>query len=486
MENRASTAEFQLASIRSEHQHTLAATFTLEGIGLHTGEPCTLTAMPADVDHGYVFERTDLPNSPKIPADCDLVVDTRRGTTLEKNGARVYTTEHLLAALHGCGVDNALIQLTGPEIPILDGSSWPFVAHIEQVGVVQQDAARHFLCLEDTLTHHDGQGVEMLAVPPVDDEFRITVMVDYDSPILGTQHASMYHLGQFVPNISRCRTFVFLKEVKSLLEQGLIKGGDLDNAIVLAERTYDEDELQSIAKLAGKETLKVDPGKIGVLNNTTLQCENEPARHKLLDIVGDLALTGCFIKGHILAARPGHAGNVAFAKQLKRMHEAGLGIPKYDPHQEPLFDIQDIERLLPHRYPFLLVDKIMERTDDGILGLKNVTMNEPFFQGHFPGNPVMPGVLQIEAMAQVGGIFALSGVERPEEWSTYFMKIDNVRFKQKVIPGDTVLFQLRLASPIRRGLVHMTGKAYVAGKLVSEAEMLAQIVQDRVTSSTSA
>ena len=481
-----STPDSPLASIRSDKQHTLGDSFTIEGIGLHTGESCKLTLHPAEPGHGYVFQRTDLEGAPKVPADCDLVVETRRGTTLEKNGTRICTTEHILAALYGCGVDNALIELTGQEVPILDGSSWPFIAHIEKVGIVPQEADRQFLELTDTLTHHDGEGVEMLAVPPVDQEFRITVMVDYHSPILGTQHASMYHLGQFVQHISRCRTFVFLKEVKSLLEQGLIKGGDLDNAIVLAERTYDAEELQSIANLAGKDELRVEPGKIGVLNNTALQYENEPARHKLLDIVGDLALTGCFIKGHILAARPGHAGNVAFARQLKRLREAKNGIPQYDPTETPLFDIHDIERLLPHRYPFLLVDKIIRRSDTGILGLKNVTMNEPFFQGHFPNNPVMPGVLQIEAMAQVGGIFALSGVDNPEQWSTYFMKIDNVRFKQKVIPGDTILFQLELASPIRRGLVHMTGKAYVGGKLVSEAEMLAQIIQDRVPTQESA
>ena len=283
---------FPLASIRSDKQHTLGASFTIDGIGLHTGEACTLTVHPADGGHGYVFKRTDLPDTPSIPADCDLVVETRRGTTLEKGGVRVYTTEHLLAALYGCGIDNALIELSGPEVPILDGSSWPFVAHIEQVGIVEQQADREFLELTDTLTHHDGEGVEMLAVPPVADEFRVTVMVDYHSPILGTQHASMYHLGQFVSDISRCRTFVFLKEVKSLLEQGLIKGGDLDNAIVLAERTYDAEELQSIADLAGKEELRVEPGKIGGRNNTALQFENEPARHKLLDIVVDLALTG--------------------------------------------------------------------------------------------------------------------------------------------------------------------------------------------------
>lgn len=467
-------------------QRTLAGSFTLEGIGLHTGCAAKVTVHPAEANHGYVFQRADLDGTPLVPADCDLVVETRRGTTLEKGGVRIHTTEHLLAALYGCGVDNALIEIHGPEVPIMDGSSWPFVAHIEEVGTVELDAERRILRLKETLTHHDGKGVEMLAVPPVGDEFRLTVMVDYHSPILGTQHATMYHMGQFVPEISRCRTFVFLKEVRSLLEQGLIKGGDLDNAIVLAEREYSQVELDEIAELSGKSNLKVEPGKIGVLNNTTLQFENEPARHKLLDIVGDLALTGFFLEGHILAARPGHAGNVEFAKLLKRTKMAEMGVPRYDPTVEPLMDIHDIERLLPHRYPFLLVDKIIERSEDSIVGLKNVTMNEPFFQGHFPGNPVMPGVLQIEAMAQVGGIFALSGVEDPENWSTYFMKIDNVRFKQKVIPGDTVLFRLQLASPIRRGLVHMTGKAYVGNKLVSEAEMLAQIIRDRVTSPSSA
>lgn len=467
-------------------QRTLAAAFSLEGIGLHTGQHTHVTVKPAEANHGYVFQRMDLEGQPSVPADCDLVVETRRGTTLEKGAARIHTTEHLLAALYGCGIDNALIEMTGAEVPILDGSSWPFVAHIEEVGAVELEAERHVFRLTESITHHDGQGVEMLAVPPVGDEFRVTVMVDYHSPILGTQHASMYHMGQFVPAISRCRTFVFLKEVKSLLEQGLIKGGDLDNAIVLAEREYAQAEIDEIAALSGKQNLKVEPGKIGVLNNTTLQFGNEPARHKLLDIVGDLALTGFFIEGHVLAARPGHAGNVAFAQLLKKKRNAAEGIPHYDPTVAPLMDIHDIERLLPHRYPFLLVDKIIDRKEESIVGLKNVTMNEPFFQGHFPGNPVMPGVLQIEAMAQVGGIFALSGVEDPENWSTYFMKIDNVRFKQKVIPGDTVLFRLKLASPIRRGLVHMTGKAYVGDKLVSEAEMLAQIIRDRVTSTESA
>ena len=467
-------------------QRTLQESIQSTGVGLHSGNKVVIVLSPAPVDTGIVFRRTDLSPVRDIPARADRVDETDLSTSLGSGDAQVTTVEHLLSALCGLGIDNLYIDIDAAEVPIMDGSSWPFVAHIEEVGAVELEADRHIFRLEESITLDNGEGVEMLAVPPIGREFRITVMVDYHSPILGTQHASMYHMGQFVPAISRCRTFVYLKEVRSLLEQGLIKGGDLDNAIVLAEREYDQSELDEIAALSGKENLKVEPGKIGVLNNTKLQFENEPARHKLLDIVGDLALTGFFIEGHVLAARPGHAGNVEFARLLKRKRQVEGGIPRYDPKEPALMDIHDIERLLPHRYPFLLVDKIIARSEDSIVGLKNVTMNEPFFQGHFPGNPVMPGVLQIEAMAQVGGIFALSGVEDPENWSTYFMKIDNVRFKQKVIPGDTVLFQLRLASPIRRGLVHMTGKAYVGGKVVSEAEMLAQIIRDRVTSPSSA
>jgi UDP-3-O-[3-hydroxymyristoyl] N-acetylglucosamine deacetylase/3-hydroxyacyl-[acyl-carrier-protein] dehydratase len=397
---------------------------------------------------------------------------------LEQNGARVHTTEHILAALYGCEVDNALITLEGPEIPILDGSSQRYVDAILEVGFVDQTAPRKFYILRENVSFEDPEkDVEMLAVPEPDGEFRLTVMVDYRSPVLGTQHASMYKLSEFKDEIASCRTFVFLKEVAELARQGLIKGGDVENAVVLVERPYTDTELAEIGALVGKSHLSVHVESKGVLNTSPLRFPNEPARHKLLDIVGDLALTGHFIKGHILAARPGHAGNVAFARLLKQRIRVETGLPDLNPERPSLLDINQISRLLPHRYPFLLVDRILEMTENSITGVKNVTMNEPFFQGHFPGNPVMPGVLQIEAMAQVGGIFALNSVENPEEYTTYFMKIDNVRFKQKVLPGDTVLFFLELISPIRRGLVHMRGRGFVRGQLVSEAEMLAQVAK---------
>ena len=464
----------------AEKQRTLKSAVKLIGVGLHTGEKVTLEICPASDNHGYKFQRTDLEGEPVIKADCDLVVATDRGTTLEQNGARVYTTEHVLAALYGCQVDNALIKLDGPEVPIMDGSSLPFVHAIESVGCEDQETERDYFELTENIPWEDVEkGIEFLAVPDVN--YRITVMVDYKSPVLGTQHASMYQIGDFKPEIAGCRTFVFLRELEFLAKNNLIKGGDLDNAIVLVDRDdVSQEELNRLAKLLGKEDLKISIDGIGVLNSTKLQFENEPARHKLLDIVGDLALVGKPIKAHILAARPGHSGNVRFAKvlkdQIKKQANAGRN---FDLTKEPLYNINDIERMLPHRFPFLMIDKIMEIQEESIIGVKNITMNEPIFTGHFPGNPVFPGVLQIEAMAQVGGIFALSKVEDPHLYSTYFMKIDNVKFKQKVIPGDTIVFELFLLSPIRRGLVEMGGKAYVNGKVVMEAEMLAQVIKDK-------
>ena len=464
----------------SEKQRTLKGVVKLKGIGLHTGVVANLEIHPAPANHGYKFQRIDLEGKPVIKADVDRVISTERGTTLEQNDARVHTTEHVLAAVYGCQIDNALITVDGPEIPIMDGSALKFVEAIEAVGYEEQDAERVYFELTENIPWEDEEnGIEFLAIPDVN--YRLTVMVDYQSPALGTQHASMYHIGEFNKEIAKCRTFVFLRELEYLAKNNLIKGGDLDNAIVLVERqTISQDELTKLAKLLGKEDLKVSVDGIGVLNSTKLQYENEPARHKLLDIVGDLALIGRPIKAHILAARPGHSGNIRFAKvlkeQIKKQEQKGKF---FDISQPPLYDINDIEKMLPHRFPFLMVDKIMEITEDSIWGIKNITMNEPIFTGHFPGNPVFPGVLQIEAMAQVGGIFALSKVEDPHLYSTYFMKINNVKFKQKVLPGDSVVFELKLMSAIRRGLVEMAGTAYVNGKVVAEAEMLAQVIKDK-------
>ena len=465
--------------ISSELQHTLAGVAELEGIGLHTGEHAKLRMVAGEPNSGYVFVRMDLEGTPEVVAHASNVSETRRGTTLKHGEASIHTTEHVLAALYASGIDNARLELNGPEVPILDGSALPFMNAIRSAGSTEQGEPRRFFKVRKNLSHKAENGVEMLIVPSETDEFKVTVMVDYNSPVLGTQHARMESLEAFNEEFASCRTFVFLKEVANLAEQGLIKGGDIDNAVVLAERPYSEDELKDIAKALGKSELNGSANQPGVLNPSELRFSNEPARHKLLDIVGDLALTGRFIQGHILAARPGHAANVAFAKLLVKAIEAQETLPDFRTDRPSIMDINDISAMLPHRYPFLLVDRIMDMDQQSITGVKNVTMNEPFFQGHFPNNPVMPGVLQVEAMAQVGGIFALSSVEDPENYSTYFMKIDGVKFKQKVLPGDTIVFHLTLVSPIRRGLVNMKGRAFVRGELVSEAEMLAQVVRDR-------
>jgi UDP-3-O-[3-hydroxymyristoyl] N-acetylglucosamine deacetylase/3-hydroxyacyl-[acyl-carrier-protein] dehydratase len=460
----------------SDKQRTIKQAVSLTGVGLHTGQPVTLTFNPAPENHWYKFQRVDLPEQPIIEADADLVVDTSRGTTLEKNGARVYTTEHVLAALVGLGIDNCLIQVTGPEMPIMDGSSWKFIEALEAAEIVEQSADREYFVLSENLTYEDPiKKVEMLAVPQ--ETYRTTVMVDYNSEVLGTQHASIYHIDEFKNEISKCRTFVFLHELEMLLQHNLIKGGALENAIVLVDKEIPQEKLDYLRTVFNKETVEVK-GR-GVLNNTKLHFYNEPARHKLLDIIGDLALVGKPMKIHVLAARPGHAGNVAFAKKIKQMikdenmrKKKNLHVP-YDLNKPALYDINQIQKILPHRQPFLFVDKVMEITEEGIVGVKNVSMNEDFFRGHFPDAPVFPGVIQIEAMAQVGGIFALSKVPDPENYLTYFMSIDKVKFKNQVMPGDTIVFKLSLISPIRRGIVHMRGEAFVRDKQVMEAEMMA-------------
>ncbi|MEB2341234.1 MAG: bifunctional UDP-3-O-[3-hydroxymyristoyl] N-acetylglucosamine deacetylase/3-hydroxyacyl-ACP dehydratase [Flavobacteriia bacterium] len=467
----------------SDKQHTLKGKAGVKGVGLHTGAKTTLTLCPAPVGHGLKFQRTDLEGQPVIPADADLVVSTARGTTLGKGEVKVNTTEHVLAALYAMGVDNCLIQLDGPEVPIMDGSATPFVDAIEKAGFQEQDAPRNWWVLKEPIWFEtEERGTEMLAVPAPGGEFRLTVMVDYNSPVLGTQHASMYNAGEFKAEIAPCRTFVFLREVEQLAKAGLIKGGDLDNAIVLEDREdITREDLKALAKSIGREFKDVEIRRNGVLNTTDLKFLNEPARHKLMDIIGDLALVGRPIKGHILAARPGHFGNTTFAKKIKDRIREEEKDPRmfFDLTKEPLFDINDITRMLPHRYPFLLVDKVMSMDATSIVGVKNVTMNEPHFTGHFPDNPVMPGVLQVEAMAQVGGIFALSQVPDPENYTTYFLKTDGVRYRRKVIPGDTLVFRLELITPIRRGIVHMKGIGYVNGQPAVEAEMMAQIARDK-------
>lgn len=462
-------------------QRTIKNPVSLSGVGLHTGKKVTITFNPAPENHWYKFQRTDIEGQPVIEADADLVVDTSRGTTLEKNGARVHTTEHVLAALLGLEIDNCLIQIDGPEMPIMDGSSIKFIEALEAAEIVEQDAEREYFELRENLTFEDPvKMVEMLAVPQ--ETFRCTVMVDYNSEVLGTQHASMYHLGEFKNEIARCRTFVFLHELEALLKHNLIKGGDLDNAIVLVDKEIPAETLAYLKKTFNKED--IDVKEKGVLNTVKLQYYNEPARHKLLDIVGDLALVGKMMKIHVLAARPGHAGNVAFAKKLKEVikkESSDKFLPKIDLNAQPVYNINDILKILPHRQPMLLIDKIMEISSEHIVGVKNVTMNEEFFKGHFPEAPVMPGVMLIEAMAQCGGVLVLKTVPDPENYLTFFMKIDGVKFRQQVLPGDTVVFSLKLVTPIRRGICHMRGVAYVCNKPVMEAEMMAQIVKVKNT-----
>lgn len=459
-----------------DKQHTLSQPIHISGTGLHTGILVDMTLKPAHPGFGIQFQRVDLPDQPIIKADCDLVTDTSRGTTLQVGDAKVSTVEHILASLVGMGIDNALIQLNGPEVPIMDGSSSPFIAQIEAAGVEEQDAAKAWYSLDENIYHYDEEKrVEMVALPALD--YQLTTLIDFNSPVLGTQHAGLKTIKDFKSEIAPCRTFCFLHELEMLLENDLIKGGDINNAIVVVDKTVSDAEMARLAKIFNRDKMEVKSE--GYLNNLELRFPNEPARHKLLDVIGDLALIGYPIKARIIANRPGHSTNIEFAKKIKhyiRKNKHVKNVPVYDPVIPPVYTFDQIEKTLPHRHPFLFVDKIVELSDTHIVGIKNVTYNEWFFPGHFPGNPVMPGVLQIEALAQTGGILCINSM--PEgEYDTYFLKIDNCKFKQMVRPGDTMVLKLEMTGPIRRGICEMRGTVFVGGKIATEADLVAQIVK---------
>ncbi|MGB4655129.1 MAG: bifunctional UDP-3-O-[3-hydroxymyristoyl] N-acetylglucosamine deacetylase/3-hydroxyacyl-ACP dehydratase [Bacteroidales bacterium] len=456
-----------------DKQTTLKDTFVITGAGLHTGKMATATFKPAPENHGIKFCRVDLPEKPIIAALADNVVDVSRGTTIAVNDAKISTIEHSLAALVGCQVDNVLIEVDAEEVPILDGSSKDFAEAINKVGVVEQDAPRDYFIVDEPITIYDEKRQSELIIVP-DDVYRLSVMIDFDTKVLGTQFASIRNISEFSSEIASSRTFVFLHDLQQLIQHNLIKGGELNNAIVFVDKIITDKELSELSTFFNKPDISVV--EEGILNNLELHHPNEPARHKLLDVIGDLALVGQPIKGHVIATRPGHSINTRFAKQIRDIIKSTrTSAPKIDLNAEPVYNVTQIQSFLPHRPPFLLVDKIMHVEEDRIIGVKNVTMNEAFFVGHFPDEPVMPGVLVIEAMAQAGGVLILHNYPNPQDYTTYFVKINEVRFRNKIVPGDTLVFDLRKVSPMRRGIIHMEGKAYVGDKLVTEADLMAQI-----------
>ncbi|MDR2859538.1 MAG: bifunctional UDP-3-O-[3-hydroxymyristoyl] N-acetylglucosamine deacetylase/3-hydroxyacyl-ACP dehydratase [Mediterranea sp.] len=459
-------------------QRTLKGSFSLEGKGLHTGLNLIVTFNPAPDNYGYKIQRTDLEGQPIIDAVADNVAETTRGTVLMKNDVKVSTVEHAMAALYALEIDNCLIQVNGPEFPILDGSAQYYVQEIERVGTEEQNAVKDFYIIKSKIEFRDeATGSSIIVLP--DDNFSLNVLISYDeSTIIPNQFATLEDMDKFRSEIAASRTFVFVREIEPLLSAGLIKGGDLDNAIVIYERKMSQENYDKLADVMGVPHM--DASQIGYINHKPLVWSNECARHKLLDVIGDLALIGKPIKGRIIATRPGHTINNKFARQMRkeiRLHD--VQAPVYNCNEEPILDVNRIRELLPHRYPFQLVDKIIEIGANYVIGIKNVTINEPFFQGHFPQEPVMPGVLQIEAMAQVGGLLILNSVEDAKRYSTYFMKIDSVKFRQKVVPGDTLIFRVELLTPIRRGIATMKGYAFVGEKLTCEAEFMAQVIKNK-------
>ncbi|UBM59364.1 bifunctional UDP-3-O-[3-hydroxymyristoyl] N-acetylglucosamine deacetylase/3-hydroxyacyl-ACP dehydratase [Marinilongibacter aquaticus] len=456
-------------------QSTISSEVSLMGVGLHSGAMTKLTLCPAAINHGIVFQRVDLEGSPLVPALVDYVVDTSRGTVLETNGAKVQTTEHLLSAIGALQIDNILIKLDGPEIPIMDGSAYPFVELLEKAGIEEQNALRNYFKITEAVQiSNQDQSVELAALPL--DDYRLTVMVDYQSKVISSQHAQLHELSLFKEHIAPCRTFVFVHELEALFNAGLIKGGDLSNAVVIAEREESEERVEKLAKMLGKD--KITIGQSGIVNDEPLKFKNEPARHKLLDLIGDLVLVGQPLRAHILAARPGHAANVELARKIKKtIAEAAKAAPSYDVNAEPVFDVNYIAKLLPHRYPFQLLDRVVSLDGTTVIGIKNITMNEPQFTGHFPENPVMPGVLTVEAIAQTGGVLVLTSTDDPEAYWPYLVGIDKCRFYRNVLPGDTLVMRCTLLAPIRMGVAKMSGEAWVGDKMACSVEMTARLVK---------